>query len=331
MTKYVRTVLGDISADDLGQTDYHEHIFQVTPVLAGDELDDAERSTEEVRLLGASGFRALIDATPLALGRRPASVARASAETGVTVIATSGVQHEGHYAADHWVRGIDEESLAERLRLEVVAGQPEHDGPGGSAIARTPTGEPVRAGILKAGIGYWSISQFERRTLAAVASVHRSTGAPVMVHLERGSATHEVLDVLAADGVPADAVVLAHMDRNPDPGLHADLAVRGAYLGYDGFARFKEWPDGVLIDCMARAAEAGARDRVVMGGDVARSTRYAAYGGMPGLAYLGDRVLPRFAAEGLSELAHFATVTNPARLLGRFAAPFDHSTTAEEL
>jgi hypothetical protein len=48
--------------------------------------------------------------------------------------------------------------------------------------------------------------------------------------------------------------MLAHVDRNPDPGLHAELAAAGAYLGYDGMARFKYWPDSVLLDCLLRVA-----------------------------------------------------------------------------
>ena len=58
-----------------------------------------------------------------------------------------------------------------------------------------------------------------------------------MVHLEHGSAAFELLEVLASDEVRPEAVLLAHIDRNPDPGLHAELAAAGAYLGYDGFAR----------------------------------------------------------------------------------------------
>ena len=50
-------------------------------------------------------------------------------------------------------------------------------------------------------------------------------------------------EVLTGDGVPADAVVLAHVDRSPDPVLHADLAAAGAYLGYDTFARAREQPE----------------------------------------------------------------------------------------
>ena len=56
--------------------------------------------------------------------------------------------------------------------------------------------------------------------------------------------------------MPASAVALAHVDRNPDPGLHAELAAAGAYLGYDGFARSQRWPDSVLLECLERSAVA---------------------------------------------------------------------------
>ena len=78
-------------------------------------------------------------------------------------------------------------------------------------------GLPVRAGVLKAGIDYWGWTEFERRVLAAVADAHARTALPVMVHLEHGSAAFELLEVLASDGVRPEAVLLAHVDRNPDP------------------------------------------------------------------------------------------------------------------
>jgi 5-phospho-D-xylono-1,4-lactonase len=201
---------------------------------------------------------------------------------------------------------------------------PAADGPGARRLARTPSPEPVegpaspqpaRAAVVKAGIGYWSITTFEHRVLAAVAAAWHRTGAPLMVHLEDGSAAFEVLAELSAAGVPASAVALAHVDRNPDPGLHAELAAAGAYLGYDGFARSQRWPDSVLLDCLLRAAELGAGPRLLLGGDVARATRYRGYGGMPGLAYLGERVLPRLRAAAPPGLVDAALTTNPARWL----------------
>jgi phosphotriesterase-related protein len=136
-----------------------------------------------------------------------------------------------------------------------------------------------------------------------------------MVHLEHGSAAVEVLAELGRHGVPAPAVALAHVDRLPDPGLHAELAAAGAYLGYDGWARTQRWPDSVLLDCLERSAELGAGARILLGGDVARRSRYRAYGGMPGLAYLGERVLPRWERTAPPGLAATVLVHNPARWL----------------
>ena len=152
-----------------------------------------------------------------------------------------------------------------------------------------------------------------------------------MVHLEHGSAAFEVLAELGRLGVPASAVALAHVDRNPDPGLHAELAAAGAYLGYDGFARSQRWPDSVLLDCLERSAELGAAERILLGGDVARRTRYRAYGGMPGLAYLGERVLPRWertAAGGAGRGRCWST--NPARWLSGTAPNDERRRSADE-
>ena len=137
-----------------------------------------------------------------------------------------------------------------------------------------PTGEPVRAAVVKAGIGYWSISPFEHRVLAAVAVCHGANGcsgdgAP-------GARQRGVRSARRAGpaGVPASAVALAHVDRNPDPGLHAELAAAGAYLGYDGFARTERWPDAVIWTACGRQRGARRGERILLGGDVARRTRY---------------------------------------------------------
>ena len=71
-TRTVTTVLGSIDARSLGRTDYHEHLFQITPLLPGDELDDEDASRQEAAPLWESRFDAMIDATPTGLGRNPA-------------------------------------------------------------------------------------------------------------------------------------------------------------------------------------------------------------------------------------------------------------------
>lgn len=288
--------------------DYHEHLFQVSPLLPGEDLDDQEASTAEAALLAGSGFDTMVDATPLGLGRRPLWLAEASARAGLQVVATTGAHRVEHYADQDWVLALDERELERRFVQDVVTGMAEQDHPG----AR-PT--PVRAGVLKAGVGYWRIGPFERRVLAAVAAAHRATAAPVMVHLEHGTAAHEVLDLLTGDGVPAERVALAHVDRNLDPGLHLDLAARGAMLGYDGPARARNAPDSAVLDCLAAVVESGAGEQILLGGDVARRSRYVSYGGLPGIAYLGTRFVPRLRERVGAAATERILGANPMRWL----------------
>lgn len=316
--KRARTVLGDVEPTDLGSVDYHEHLFQVSPLLPGDDLDDEVRSAAEARLLRRSGFRTMLEATPTALGRRPGALARISADTGLHIIATTGVHRQAHYPDTEWLVDSSVEQLTARFVRDIQNAMSVADSASGADDATTPSGEPIRAGMLKTGVGYWAISAFERTALAAVSAAHAATNAPVMVHLEYGSAAHDVLDILEGDGVELSSVVLAHIDRNPDPGLHAELAARGAYLGYDGAARAKSWPDSTLIACLVEAARRGAERRIVIGGDVARASRYVSYGGLPGLGYLGERFLPRLRAAGGDELLARVVNENPQRLLARF-------------
>lgn len=300
MTARVRTVLGDIDPGELGATDYHEHLFQVTPLLAGDELDDEEASRREAELLRDAGAAAMVEATPTGLGRRPDAVARVSEATGLHIVHVTGAHREAHYAPAHPLLDDSVEGLRRRFAEDLLTGM---------------DGTIVRAGAVKAGAGYWALTPFERRVLTAVGQLAGETGAPVMVHLEHGSAGHEVLDLLARESCPPEQVVLAHVDRNPDAGLHGELAARGAYLGYDGAARSQRWPDSVLVDCLAAVVEGGAGNRILLGGDVARRTRYVAYGGMPGLAYLFDRFVPRVRRAVGDAAVDAALVANPARWL----------------
>ncbi|WP_081863831.1 phosphotriesterase family protein [Mycetocola saprophilus] len=306
----IRTVGGDIAPEDLGRTNYHEHLFQVSPLLAGDELDNEEASGHEAISLVESGFGAMIEATPMGLGRNPAAVARIAARAGLHAVHVTGAHHGGHYPEVHPIRALTEDELVDRWTAEIRHGFGEDPGAVASISASN-----VRAGMLKAGIRYWQIGPFERRALAAVARTHAETGAAIMVHLDYGSAAHEVLDLLERDGVSRDRVVLAHIDRNLDSGLHADLIASGSYLGYDGPARHREAPDQAILECLERVVARVGSDRILLGGDVARASRYLAYGGMPGLEYLGRRFIPRLEVRLGADRVDALLADNAARLL----------------
>ncbi|MGO1538056.1 MAG: phosphotriesterase family protein [Leucobacter sp.] len=305
----IRTVLGDIQPELVLSANYHEHLFQVSPLLPGDDLDDAQRSQEEAKLLTSAGTSLMVEATPTGLGARPRDVAAISSATGLDIVHVTGLHHGGHYAEDHPLRTTSEGTLASQFTADILGGFRR------SGETVTYADRPVRAGMIKAGIRYWSIGPFEQKAIRAISAAHRASGAPVMIHLDYGSAAHEVLDILAAEGVAASSVVLAHMDRNLDPGLHLDLIARGAYLGYDGWARHREAPDSAIIDCLYQVCGGNGAAGVVLGGDVARSSRYLSYGGIPGLPYIEERVVPRLIAELGEECTALLLRENPARLL----------------
>lgn len=319
MNTVVRTVLGDIAPDALGRTDIHEHLLMATPLLPGDELDDVAASIEEARTFRAAGMDALVELTPLGLGRDPAGLARIARDTGLHIVAATGLHQQDHYPHGHPIPGVGDSVLTDRLVRDLTEGCAEPEAPGSEV--------PVRAGVIKAGAGYWRISPTEQRFLDVVARAHRRTGAAIICHLDQGTAGPEVLEVLTSHGVSPDRVAFAHLDRNPDPGLHAEIAATGAHVCYDGPGRAKDWPDSVLIDCLARVVDAGHTDRLLIGADVARRSRFRAHGGLPGLEYLPRRFLPRLRERVGSEVVDRILVDNPARLLAMPATP--HPSTSK--
>jgi predicted metal-dependent phosphotriesterase family hydrolase len=308
-TGRVRTTGGDVDPASLGRVDYHEHLFQVSPLLPGDELTDEAASTAEARLLRESGFESMVDATPTGLGRDPRALGCAAAASGLRVVASTGAHRQEHYLEGHWLLSRTEQELASRFVADLTVGLPVRD------VAEQSARIDACAGLVKMGIGYWRISSFERRVAAAVAEAHGVSGAPVMVHTELATAAHEVLDLLDELGVRPDRVALAHVDRNPDAGLHAELASRGAFLGYDGPGRARSATDAAILRCLADVVTAGHAGSLLLGGDVARAGRYVAYGGMPGLAYLGRRFVPRVRATVGDEVTGQLLETNPQRWL----------------
>ncbi len=310
MRAVIRTVLGDIQPEELGRTNVHEHLLQRSPLLPGEELDDLERSLAEVVELRDAGMDALVELTNIGIGRDPLGLAEISRQSGVKIIAATGIHRQAHYPPGHWIHQADPRKFARGFARDICDGC---DAAGYAGPAEQPTS--IRAGVIKVGAGYWSISPFERQVLESAADAHLQTRAPIVCHLEMGTAAWEVLGLLQVAGVRHDRVLLAHVDRNPDPGLHAELAAAGAYLGYDGMARYRYWPDSTLLECLVRVAAAGGAERLTLGGDVARRSSFHAYGGMPGLAYLPKRFIPRLKAMAGEELVRTILVSNPARFL----------------
>jgi phosphotriesterase-related protein len=289
--RIVRTVLGDIDPAELGPCDAHEHLFLDTPAQPGEEFLDVDKAIEEARSLVEARARSLVDWTPLGLGRDLDGLERVSRATGLHVVAATGLHRDAHYTADDPFRAEPVDRLAERFVAELRE----------------------RCGIVKVGASYHHVTQFEATAFEAAAAAHGQTGAPVCVHTQHGTMGLAIVERLAALGVEPTSVILAHVDRNPDAGEHAETAATGATLELDGPGRTKYWPDSTILRLIADLADAGHADRLLVGGDTGRRNMLRAYGGGPGLDYVFARFKPRLERELGAELTERVFVANPAR------------------
>ena len=292
------TVTGPIARDELGPTDAHEHLFLRTPAQPGEDLNDLDHALTEVREGAATGLATIIELTPIGLGRRPELLREVSRATGVHVVAATGFHRDAHYPAGHWVHEATTDTLLERMLTDM------RDGMDGTDIC---------AGVIKAGASHGEITSGERRRLKAAAEAARRTGVQVVVHTEAGTSGPQIVEVVLGVGLPAHRLTLAHMDRNPDAGLHAGLTVAGVSLVYDTLGHVKHGPDSQRIELIAAMVEAGHTNRLMLGLDLGRRSYHRAYGGEPGLRHLLADVVPALRQRIGDEAVNGMLIDNPAR------------------
>jgi predicted metal-dependent phosphotriesterase family hydrolase len=306
----VRCVLGDVPADRLGVVYAHEHLVLDSPLIAAAFphilLDDVDAAVAEVGACAAAGVGTMVDAMPCAAGRDAVRLASISEKTGVHVMAATGLHHVRYYGGAHWSGRVDPGELAALFAADVLDGIDAFDYTG-PLVRRTPH----RAGIVKVATGERPTAR-DRLVLEAAALAHLDTGAPVLTHCEQGRGGLVQVETLTARGVPAEAILLSHVDKVVDRAYHRELASTGAYLEYDQGLRRPE--DTARL--VAWMLEDGNGDRIVLGTDGARRDLWHSLGGGPGLAWLATGFRALLSERGVDEAdLRRLQVANPARAL----------------
>ena len=309
---FVRTVLGDIPAADLGVTYAHEHLVidggRPVELSADFELNDADRLAEELSVAHAAGLDAAIDMMPIDCGRNPDLLSDLSRRTGVHLVAATGLHHEKFYRPGHWSERVNDDELAARFVADVQDGITERDDLGEVRLRSS-----VRAGVIKVAGSQGGPSARDTRAFFAAAAAHVRTGVPIHTHCEAGTGALEQLRLLRDAGVPANRISLSHVDKVTDRGYHEAILATGAFVVYDQAFRWGDTTNGT-IELIGWAAEDGALGQVMLGMDAARQGYLAAYGGRPGLTFLLDAFSQALEERGLDARARRRLfVDNPAR------------------
>jgi phosphotriesterase-related protein len=310
----VRTVTGDSEPRDLGFAHCHEHlfVFPVRGVSLPDRLiiDDYEKTKEEVMLFVRKGGGAIADVQPFGGGRHPELLRRLSDETGVAIVAATGLHRTMFYPEDFWSFRAGVTELADPFRSEIEEGMfgYDHDDP---FSRRTD----IRAGVIKVATDGGPPDGYYGRVFDAAARAHGATGAPVITHTEMSRSGMAQARFLIDRGVDPSRIILSHMDRVIDRDANLALARLGVYLEYDTIGRFRYHSDEEEAGLIRALIDAGHADRILLGMDVTRD-RYLSYGGDFGLPYIVDRFLPFLRERGVGRrFIDMMTLSNPGRAL----------------
>jgi phosphotriesterase-related protein len=309
---FVRTVLGDIDAAELGVTYSHEHL-----VIAGSRtvelfpdlrLDDVDGAVAELAPAQALGLRSVVDAMPADAGRDVVRLAEVSRRAGIHVIAPTGMHHQRYYPERHWSEALSVDEVTGLLVADIDEGIDALDY-GSPIVKRTPH----RAGVIKVAGSTDGPSPRDARCFEAAVAAQRATGCPILTHCEGGTGALAQAALLERLGADPGHVALSHVDKVVDRAHQRELFATGVFVEYDHAFRWKDAPNGTL-QLLEWAAEDGHLDQVLLGLDAARQGYWTTYGGGPGLAYLLDGFASRMRERGLGDAEqHRLFVDNPAR------------------
>jgi len=325
--KIVRTVLGDISPDELGITLCHEHLLvdlkriftepddpdqkemaykPVTMETLGwirhyysNSLDnlglyEEQVAIDELRLYREAGGRALMEVTPVDIGRDPEGLARIAEATDVHVIMGSGYYVFGTHPPDMDER--PEEELAAEIAGDVTEGVGD-------------TG--IKAGVIGEIGCSWPLAPNERKVLRAAARAQRQTGAALTIHPGRDpAAPAEILEIIGEAGGDVRRTVMGHLDRTihkfsalkllAETGCYLEFDMFGLESAYYPFAPVDMPNDGRRIDLIMRLIANGHLDQIVVSHDIAFKLGLTKYGGH-GYGHILTNAVPKMKTKGMSE------------------------------
>jgi phosphotriesterase-related protein len=231
---------------------------------------------------------------------------RVSEATGVRIVGATGYHRDAHYPAGHWVLEAPDADQLARMTTDLALGMHPSDWSDTSLPL-----DPARAGVIKVGASFGEITANERRRLGCAAQAAIQAGVAIVAHTEAATCADEIADQLMGDGVPTNRIILAHLDRDPDPARHIDLLARGLFLVYDTIGRTKYHPDSARLDLIEAVCAAGRSAQLLLGLDLGRASYFHVDGGH-GLRHLMDAFVPQLRVRVGDEPSQRMLVDNPA-------------------
>jgi len=284
----------------------HEHVFVDLRTYDQPGYAQAE-AADVIALMGpelttarAVGVTALVECTPVGVGRRADILMVVSEATGMPLVVPTGIYREP-WVPD-WAQAASEDVLCEWM-LGELNGQIELSG--------------VRAGFIKLSAGDDGITDCEAKILRAATRAARESVAPIGSHTIRGRVVRDQLDSIEAGGYTAERFIWIHASAEPDFALNLEMARRGAWIEYDWIG--DPSTDADFIARITRMLEAGLGNRLLLSHDRGWYDPAQPGGGTPKpFTYISQHFLPKLRSAGLDDATiHMLTHENPFRAFAR--------------
>ncbi|MFJ9082650.1 phosphotriesterase [Streptomyces sp. NPDC102384] len=263
----VNTVLGPVSADELGVVSVHEALLSVLPGaehafdITLDRAENFETLADKLRDFRAHGGGTIVDSTGMFHGRDVPLYESLSRATGVHIVASTGQGPEellgGYFLTPQtnpptpWPA----EKFADLFAREVTEGM---------VVPRVERRGP--AGLVTTAVTRVGMTATDESLLRGAARAALATGTAVSFRY--GADAVRELDVVLDEKLPADRVAVGGLDRKDAvaSGAPEKIAARGARVVLDrvGTEDDMHLTDAERAALVADLVRAGHTDRILL-------------------------------------------------------------------
>jgi phosphotriesterase-related protein len=221
----VETVQGAVDADELGLVLVHEHLRFRDEAVAVEWPSRYDEQLElDAALLAANaakshGVRTIVEPTAMFGGRDVRFMKQVADQTGVRVVACTGIYSYDHLP--HYFANRDVDVMADHFVED---------------IERGIQGTDIKAAFLKCAADAAGVTENVEKIHRAVARASVQTGAPIMAHSMPAVGTGpRQVEIFLEEGVDPARVQIAHCGDSEDVGYIEGLLSNGVYVGLDRY------------------------------------------------------------------------------------------------
>ena len=323
----IETVTGAIDAGNLGRTLIHEHLrardeavaaqwpgvgtFGGIPERAIGEGEDYDAAVEAASAAVELGIRSICDPSAMFLGRDVSFMRRVSEQTGIQVVACTGI-----YTYDHlpsFFASRDPDQIADLFVADIEQGI---------------QGTGIKAAFIKCAADEPGVTENVEKVHRAAARASLRTGAPIMAHSRPASDTApRQIEILAEEGVDPSRVQIAHVGDTGDLDYIERILERGVYIGMDRYGLELYLPYEQRNATVLGLLERGHADRMFISadscatidwfpGEIVEQMLAAGMAKDWDIRIVPQRVIPDLLEGGMTEgQLETILVSNPARWL----------------